>query len=182
MSLPDIIILLLLFIFALSGIHRGFVWELLTCIGLALGFGLTYAFRTDLLDLVYRITSSGWQRQWGSALIFLVFFLIIYLGFTILGKHLSEGLHKTPFKWPDRVLGFAGGAFKGALLIGMLVAALEWTNASARFRSVLNQSEIIRWGKRAAYDLIHWESPIKRQWAILETTNTITQRNEYISS
>lgn len=159
----DIIILIFLALFAFGGLRRGFVWELMTAVGLALGFVFTYYFRADLLDLTMRIAPPGWSRQWVAALAFLVFFLLIYLGFTAIGKYLREHLHKTPFKWPDRILGVAAGVLKGALLIGLLVMAMDWLSPQNQLRRYMDRSQIIRWGKRTVHGWIRWEPVSKRQ-------------------
>jgi uncharacterized membrane protein required for colicin V production len=164
MSIPDIVVLLILGIFALSGLRRGVVWELLTTIGLLLGFAATFYFRAELFDLVVRWSSPGWQRQWVGGLIFLAIFLLIYLGFAAIGKHIHEGLQKTAFKWPDHILGFAGGLFKGAVLIAMLVLVIEWFGADIKVYRLINDSTIIRWGKQQVHNLIRWESPEQQRW------------------
>jgi membrane protein required for colicin V production len=168
MSFPDIVILLILLIFAFGGLRRGFVMEMLTTIGLALGFGLVYYFRADIMDLALRLLPVGWQRQWGITLIFLFFFMAVYLGFATLGKHLAEALHKTPLKWPDRILGIAGGVIKGAFLLGLLVMAIEWMGSPVHVRNWLWHSEIVRWGKREAVNLLHWESAERRKWVCVD--------------
>ena len=159
----DVILLVFLALFAFGGLRRGFVWEILTVIGLVLGFVFTYYFRADLLDLTMRIAPPGWSRQWVAALAFLVFFLLIYLGFTAIGKYLREHLHKTPFKWPDRILGVAAGIVKGAILIGLLVVALDWLSPQNYIRKHVDRSRIIRWGKQAVHGWIRWEPVSKRQ-------------------
>jgi membrane protein required for colicin V production len=164
MTAPDIIIILLLVLFAIGGLRRGFVWEFLTTLGLVLGFALTYYYRADLLDLVMRIAPPGWSRQWSAALAFLIFFLIIYLGFAAIGKLLRDRLHKTPLKWVDHVLGIALGAAKGAVLIGILVAAMDLLSPNNPARSFISRSQIVQWGRQQVYDLLHWEPPSKRQW------------------
>ena len=163
-SIADIIILLLLALFAFGGLRRGFVWELLTVIGLVLGFVFTYYFRADLLDLTMRIAPPGWSRQWVAALAFLAFFLLIYLGFTAIGKYLRERLHETPLKWPDRILGVAAGALKGAILIGLLIVALDWLSPQNQIRQIVNRSQIVRWGKQTVHEWIRWEPASKRKW------------------
>lgn len=162
-ALADIIIVVLLLIFAFGGFKRGFVWEVLTTVGLVLGFALTYYYRADLLDLVMRIAPAGWSRQWTGALAFLVFFLIIYLGFTAIGRYLRELVHKTPLKWVDRVLGAAAGLLKGAVLIAMLVAMMEWLSPNNEARRFVSRSQIVRWGKQVTYGMFHWEPASKRQ-------------------
>jgi uncharacterized membrane protein required for colicin V production len=168
MCLADIVILILLVLFILSGIRHGFVWELFTTIGLLLGFGLTYYFRREILDLVLRISEPGWQRQWAGGLTFLFFFLVVYLGFAGIGHWVHDRLEKTPFKWVDAVLGSAAGALKGAVLIGLLVVAIEWLGGHESLREQIGQSQILRWGKRAVYEITHWEPASKRQLVLLE--------------
>ena len=168
MNLPDILIAILLLLFALGGLRRGLVWELATAIGLLAGSALVYYYRAELVDLVLRLTQPGWQRHWGGSLLFLLVFLIVYLGFSVLGRHAHDGLAKTPFKWADRILGLAGGALKGAILIGLAVAMMDWMEGTVRVRHFLWDSEIIRWGKRTVYDVTHWESKQKRRWVLAE--------------
>jgi uncharacterized membrane protein required for colicin V production len=164
MTLPDILVILVLLVFALAGIRRGLVWELSTTIGLILGFGLTYYFRRDIMDLVFRLTDPGWQRQWGGGLLFLTFFLIIYLGFSAIGHALHEIISKTPLKWVDHILGLAAGLIKGAVLIGLLVAATSWLEGGSRLKNFLYDSRLIQWGKQQTYDWIHSETPAQKKW------------------
>jgi len=164
MSLPDLVVVALLLVFALSGIRHGVIWELFIVVGLLIGFALTYAFHGALMDLIMHISPIGWQRQWVGGVVFLTFFLIIYLGFAAIGHHLHEGISKTPFSWVDRLLGIVGGALKGAVLIGMLVATLEWAGGGGQVRQFIWNSQIIQWGEHTVYNVLHWESPKQRQW------------------
>lgn len=164
MSLPDLVVLAILLVFAVSGIRRGMVWELFIVIGLLLGFALTCACQPALMDLVLRISQPGWQRRWIGGVVFLLFFMVIYLGFAAIGHRLHQAISKTPFSWPDRLLGILGGAFKGAVLIGMLVTTIEWVGDGGKVREFIWHSELIQWGKQTVYNITHWESPSKRQW------------------
>ena len=164
MSLVDFIIIVLLILFAVSGIRRGAVWELLTALGLGLGFALTYYFRQEIMDLVIDLTDPGWERQWGGGIIFLVFFLIVYLGFTAIGHRLHKWIETTPFKWPDKILGVLAGIVKGVLLIALLVMATEWLDTQGDMKQFLFKSKLIRWGKRTLNSATHWESPSQRKW------------------
>lgn len=163
MNLIDIVILVLLFSFAISGIRRGLIWEMLGTVGLVAGILATYWIREDLLNLVVRIADPGWQQEWGAALLFLGFFMMIYFFFSYLGQKIHAGLEKTPFKWPDRVLGIAAGLVKGIIFVGFLVVAMEWVDHTGNVRNYLYRSKLVRWGKQAAYDISHWESEEMRQ-------------------
>jgi uncharacterized membrane protein required for colicin V production len=178
MNLADLIIIILLIMFVVSGIRHGLVWELFTTLGLLLGFGLTYYFRKELLDLVIRFSDPGWQRQWVGGLAFLVFFLAIYLGFAGIGRWIHEALAKTFLKWPDTILGSAAGALKGAVLIGLLVVALDWLGGGEAMRNFIYQSKIIRWGREAVYSMVHWEPASKRQWVVMENPKSQNPKSE----
>jgi membrane protein required for colicin V production len=164
MSLADFLIIILLLLFAVSGIRRGAVWEILTALGLGLGFLLTYIYRQEIMDLVVDLTDPGWERQWGGGIIFLIFFLVVYLAFTTLGHRLHDKIENTPFKWPDKVLGVLAGILKGMLLIALLVMATEWLDMEGQMKHFLYKSKLIRWGKRTVYSATHWESPSQRKW------------------
>ncbi len=164
MSLADLLIIVLLALFAISGVRRGAVWELLTAIGLGLGFALTYYYRQEIMDLVVDLTDPGWERQWGGGIIFLLFFLVVYFGFTTLGHRLHDKIETTAFKWPDKVLGIVAGILKGVLLIALLVMATEWLDAEGQMRHFLWKSKLIRWGKHTIHTATHWESPSQRKW------------------
>lgn len=164
MPLADILIIILLALFALSGIRHGAVWEFLTAVGLAIGFSLTYYYRQEITDLVMDLTDPGWERQWGGGIVFLIFFLIVYLGFTTIGKHLHEKVEATHFKWPDRILGSLAGILKGVVLIALLVMAIEWLDTQGQVRQMLWKSQLVRWGKHTIYSVTHWESPSNRKW------------------
>jgi membrane protein required for colicin V production len=158
MHLLDFIILFFLLLFAIGGIRRGLVWELLTTLGLILGLVATYFYRTELIGIVANWVGPGWQQQWAVGLVFLVFFLIIYIGFTFIGHAIHAAIEKTPFKWPDRLLGIVAGVAKGIMILAFFVTAVEFMDPSGQARSYLDHSKLIRWGKQAAYSVTHWES------------------------
>jgi uncharacterized membrane protein required for colicin V production len=164
MSAADIVIVLLLFGFALGGLRRGIVWELATTIGLVIGFVLVWSFRREILSIVVRLSPPGWPQQWVGGFAFLICFLVVYIGFAAIGHRLHEGLGKTFLKWPDHILGIAAGLLKGAVLIGVFVLVTDGLEGTGRIRAFIYQSEIVRWGRRAADRVIHWESPEKRKW------------------
>ena len=158
MNLLDFIIIFMLLLFAVGGIKRGLVWELLTTIGLILGVIATYIYRLQLIELVVRFVGPGWQQQWAAGLLFLAFFLLIYIGFTAIGHKLHKAIEKTAFKWPDRILGIIAGVAKGAMVIAFLVLSAESMDSTGDIRTYFDQSKLIRWGKQTAYSLSHWEA------------------------
>ena len=164
MHILDILIIFLLLGFGIAGIRRGMIMELFVTFGLGLALLLTLLYRTSLQDVVDRFTAPGWQQTWGTGLIFLLFFITIYLSFAFIGNQLHKFIDKTPFKWPDRILGVAAGVLKGSVLIAMLVVVIQWADHTGDVRSFLAKSKLIRIGKVIGYDLTHWESASRQEW------------------
>ncbi|MCB9365700.1 MAG: CvpA family protein [Calditrichaeota bacterium] len=164
MHLLDYLILFLLLGFAIGGLRRGFVFELLISIGLAVSLALTLIFRDELQELAGRFAEPGWELRWASGLLFLLFFLLIYLVFAYFGHRTHLWIDKTKLKWPDRILGLFGGVAKGALLVAVLVMVIMWADQTGHMRSFLNKSKLIRLGKQVAFDITHWEPSEKRKW------------------
>lgn len=164
LTLIDALIIFLLLGFAIAGLRRGMVMELLVTIGLGIALILTLIYRHSLFDLAERFTEPGWQQSWGTGLVFLLFFITIYLSFAYIGNKLHLAIEKTVFKWPDRIFGILAGALKGAVLIAMLVTVVQWADPSGNVRIFLSKSKLIRIGRTIGYDLTHWESPQQRKW------------------
>jgi membrane protein required for colicin V production len=164
MHILDILIIFLLVGFAVGGIRRGFLFELMITLGLAVSLFLTLFFREELQELAGRFAEPGWELRWASGLVFLLFFLIIYLVFAYIGNKLHTWIDGTKLKWPDRVLGLIGGTAKGILLLAALVMVIQWADMSGQMTSFMNKSKLIRVGKKAVYSLTHWENWEKRQW------------------
>ncbi|MBU0507245.1 CvpA family protein [bacterium] len=177
MTLADVVIVLVLILFAISGLKRGVIWELLTTIGLVASFGLLYYFRAEILELVIRITRPGWERQWGGMLIFLLFFVVVYIGFALLGRHLHNLIKNPVLKFLDHGLGLVAGIVKGAILIALLVAVIQWTDTGGgRLGKFVWESKIIRWGKELVHNVIRWESPENRKWVEESATGLYSDR------
>jgi len=56
------------------------------------------------------------------------------------------------------------GAIKGAVLIAILIAAMDLLSPNNPVRLFVSRSHIVHWGRNTVYGLLHWEPPSKRQW------------------
>lgn len=164
MHILDILIIFLLIGFGVGGLKRGFLFELMITSGLAVSLLLTLIFREELQELAGKFAEPGWEMRWASGLVFLLFFLIIYLVFAYIGNKLHTWIDGTKLKWPDRILGLAGGMAKGVLLLAALVLVIQWADVSGNMSVFMNKSKLIRVGKKVAFDITHWENWEKRKW------------------
>jgi len=164
LHLLDYLILALLLGFAIGGLKRGFVFELMITIGLATSLLLTLLFSEQLKAIAGRFADPGWELRWVSGLVFLLFFLLVYLIFAYFGHKLHTWIDSTKAKWPDRILGIFGGIAKGAFLIAALVLVIQWADASGHMRNFMNKSKLIRYGRDVAFSITHWESSEQRKW------------------
>ncbi|MCK4421714.1 CvpA family protein [candidate division WOR-3 bacterium] len=98
----DVISLVVIGGFLLWGMKKGFILEISEIAGLILAFVLS-------IQLPIGLNIGGWKYL----VSFLIYFLIISIGFTIL----SKSINKTPLALIDRILGAAIGAIKGLIVV-----------------------------------------------------------------
>ena len=115
----DIIILVVVAVFAGKGFYKGFFNEFLTLLGFVLAFVAASKFYGILGDKiqVFLKVSPGL----GKFAAYLLIFLPIVFLFAMLGNLLSQGAKKLKVSGTNRLLGGAFGAAKGTMLVGIVV-------------------------------------------------------------
>ena len=117
----DYIVLFIIGVAAIGGFMRGLVQEILSLIAWVLALFAIHYMHTDLTAYLFRFV--GTPR--GAALLaFALLLLIPYAGMKLIAGRLGEAT-RTSFLGPfDKVLGFAFGAVKGAIVVVMGFALL----------------------------------------------------------
>lgn len=137
MNVIDIIVLLVLAIFGLTGFKNGLAKELLGLVGIIFAIFLSIHYSDSLANLLHGLirTNSGYL-PWISLIILLVctlvaFQLLIYL-ITGLLNALALGI-------PNRLLGMAFGLLKSGLIISIVLlifAGVDFPSQKARSESL----------------------------------------------
>lgn len=118
----DILVIVVVAIFAGKGFYKGFFNEFLTFLGFVVAFFIASNLYSPLGNWFASLlkVSQGLGRFAG----FLLIFLVIVFAFTALGAALSQGAKKLKVSGTNRLLGGIFGAGKGVLLMGVITVFL----------------------------------------------------------
>ena len=118
MELSDIIILVVLGVFGIRGLFNGLIMEVLSLIGLFLGFLVSYKYFSYIANFLQEFNISADYAKYIS---YVITFLIVYILIIIIANILSKFLKIIKLGWANRSGGFLFGALKGGILIGVLL-------------------------------------------------------------
>lgn len=125
MTAFDYTVLLVIGLFALFGVMRGFVQELLALCGWAAGIMAVRYFHAPLSGILDRHLPS----DAGSAVLaFFLLLLIPYAAVRIVAMKMGAATRTSMLAPVDRVLGLGFGAVKGILLVVAVTAAMFLVN------------------------------------------------------
>lgn len=120
MNWLDIVIIVLLVIFAISGLVNGLIKALFSLAGLILGIFLAGHFYVQLADVLGFISNENAAK----IAAFIVIFLVVLIVATILGVIFTKVVSNLLLGWLNRLLGAVFGVFEGALFLGAILAIL----------------------------------------------------------
>ena len=119
MTIVDLILLVLLFLFVLRGFFKGLFREIFSLLGLFVGLMVAVHFGEPV--------SALWQDYWRSTPIvpkfitFTLLFFAVYFTFNLAGRFLHHAAKFSLFAASDRVGGLLLGGGKGAVLLALIV-------------------------------------------------------------
>ena len=124
----DTVILFVLFLFALFGVIRGFIIELLSIFSWILCILVAYIYYANFAEYV-RVFLPG------DFLPFIIAFVIIFatglLIMSIITKRVSKIVKESPLDSLDRLLGCLFGLTKGIIMVVFVAFILEFTGFQA---------------------------------------------------
>jgi len=135
MSTLDVVIAVVITLFILNGIRKGFFREVLGLAGIVVGF---------FVGIVGAGPLSGWlAAQFPSlpsimipVLSFLALFLGVYFSSKMLARSLSVLMEKLKLGWLNRILGGAVSGLKGIIILSLIF----WGVSLLPFKETLNQA------------------------------------------
>ncbi len=118
----DLLILVIIAVFAGKGFVKGFFNEFLTFMGFIVAFFIS----TNLYKPVGGLIASllHISQSFGRFAAYLILFLSIVFAFAVVGRMLSKGAKKLNVSGVNRTLGAVFGGAKGALGIGVILTVL----------------------------------------------------------
>ncbi|MCB1153405.1 MAG: CvpA family protein [Deltaproteobacteria bacterium] len=155
MPYVDLVILIVIGIFVVKGLFRGFFVEALTMAGWVVAFlfaGVLHKTLGDFLADIFRLSDSL-----GRFLAFGLVFMLITFGSAWVGHMLAKGAKRLNVGSVDRTLGAAFGVLKGLVLSGIVVSFIAKGNFSPSLAAGVKSSLLGNFAMQAfqmALDLI----------------------------
>ena len=125
MNWLDIVILIIIFIFALFGLRRGLIREAVSILALFLGIMAGVMFY-DLVGHLFVKHNLVENRAIGSVGGFIVIAFGVYILIQLLGWVLSRIIGTLHLTWVDKIGGSAFGVVKAVVISFLLISALEF--------------------------------------------------------
>jgi membrane protein required for colicin V production len=120
----DIGILLIAALFFIRGIFRGFVFELVTVVGLILGYIISITYLSLLSGYILSIFPSV-----PESIVNLVSFFILFVGTNLLLRMVAKVITKTlkiaMLGWLNRLLGGLLGMLKSIIIMSIIVFVID---------------------------------------------------------
>jgi membrane protein required for colicin V production len=144
MPVGDIVIIIVVVLFALSGLKSGFIKTLGSLLGTVLGVYVAGHYYAPLTDLLIRFT--GWSPNFIRIVVFLLLFIIsnrlIGLVFWFVNKLLGV-ITSLPFlSTIDHILGALVGVIEGVLVVGIAIFFITRFPPSENFMTKLGESKL----------------------------------------
>lgn len=124
----DIIILLCIIPFAISGLKSGFIRQIIGLLSLILGIWASYRFAN-----IVSIWISHWIQATGPIInitAFAIIFLVTYILLALLSKVIEKMLKFAMLGWVNRLLGLVFSLLKCSLVVGLLIIGFDALNTN----------------------------------------------------
>ena len=138
MNSLDIGILLIAAVFFIRGIFRGFVFELVTVVGLILGYIISITYLSLLAGYILSIFPTA-----AESIVKLISFFVLFVGTNILLRMVANIVTKTlkiaMLGWLNRLLGGLLGMLKSIIIMSIIVFIIDLIPFSS---TLLEQVEV----------------------------------------
>ncbi|MCB4204227.1 CvpA family protein [Deferribacterales bacterium Es71-Z0220] len=140
MEITDIILLIIIGVFAVKGLLKGLINEAFGILGLILGYVVSFQIYTPIAKI---INGMGLSDKVAGAVGFVLAFLIIYIALLIIGKLLARFFKAIKLGWADRTLGALFGALKSAVILSIILSVvISFTPRNSEFAKKLEKNYV----------------------------------------
>lgn len=140
MGLADILILVILGVFLLKGVLRGFLREVCSLLGLVLGVLLAFYLHLPLSQKMLDL--FAWPSQLCIILSFVLIFLLTLLIFSLLGYVLNRFVKLVLLGGVNRALGAVFGLMQGVVVLALILFALDMVELPRGLRPYYEKSQL----------------------------------------
>jgi len=131
MNYIDIIIGVMLVIFAIAGFSNGFVKSLASLAALILGIYLGI----KLSDYVATILANhiDWAREYLFIIAFVIIFIIVVIIVSLIGNLLDNIISKAALGFVNKIAGLFFGILKGALILSVIITLFNFIDPDGKY-------------------------------------------------
>ena len=118
MNVLDIIILIILSVFAIRSFFNGFIKEAFGLGGLILGVITANTFYISVASIINHYINS---MLIANILAFIIIVIIVTMLTALIGREFIKAIGATKLKWADKFFGIAFGLAKGVIIASLLI-------------------------------------------------------------
>ena len=155
MNYLDLIIIIPVVLLFIRGISKGFIFELVSLIGLVLGILAAYYFAGYVQDFLKDYFSV--KEQTLRIIAYVVIFLVVYLIIYLIGKTIEKSIDMMAMGWLNKLLGAIIGLAKGIVLVGIILFIIE--KADPGEKVIKTQAKEKSMFYRPLMEMIHYIVP-----------------------
>jgi len=140
MEVTDIVLLIIIGVFAVKGLLKGLINELFGILGLILGYVVSFQIYGPISKFLNNV---GVSDKISGALGFVLAFLIIYILLLVIGKLLAKFFKVIKLGWADKTFGAIFGALKSAVILSIILSVLiSFTPRNSAFAKKIEKSYV----------------------------------------
>ncbi len=116
----DIIVVAIVVIFAIRGLLRGFIKEIISLAGILFSIWAAFTYYPALVPYLEFVQNPAWRNICAYIVIFIIGILLAHTAIIILQRIVSIAF----LSWADKLLGFCFGLLKGLLICAIIVTII----------------------------------------------------------
>lgn len=171
MNYIDVVILIILAIYGLTGFFKGFVRSLISLIGFITAVYLSFRFFLPLANFMHAYL--GFSLEILSVLSFIFLFLLIVIIASLIGNKIHGMLSKTSLGLINRIIGVIFGLLKGMVILSLLIALISWSDPEGKYLDLTDrqQSRLYYPTEKIASSVLNYlldmiPAELKNEWQI----------------
>ncbi|MBE0640020.1 MAG: CvpA family protein [Bacteroidales bacterium] len=131
MNYLDIIIGVILIVYAIAGFSKGFIKSFTSLAGLILGIYLGI----KLSDYLAIILASHFDmaREYLFIMAFIIIFIVVVIILAIIGKVLDNIITQVELGFLNKITGLLFGIIKGVLILSLIIATYNYIDPKAKY-------------------------------------------------
>ncbi|MBR5183934.1 MAG: CvpA family protein [Bacteroidales bacterium] len=132
-GIPDVVIIAFIAVFAIIGIFKGFVKQIISILAIVFGTWCAFKFTGLLAEKVNGWFNLNISPNTLNLILFIAILIIVMILAHFIGKGIESLIKLSLLGWLNRLLGFLFGALKAIIILSIAVYFINYINAQLDF-------------------------------------------------